>query len=148
MAVPTVFCVAPMHQIRVEGFWVAKVWATRLSCSPGTPVTRSTSSGVHFSTSLRIWSMPNTRWLMNSLSSQPFWNTCQRMPQMTGMSVPGRMRTKSVAWAAVRVKRGSMTIRFALLSSLPSSTCCSDTGCASAGLPPMMIMVLDLRMSL
>ena len=64
------------------------------------------------------------------------------------MSVPGRIRTKSVACAAVRVMRGSMTITFARLSSLPSSRCCSDTGCASAGLPPRISMVLELRMSL
>jgi hypothetical protein len=70
------------------------------------------------------------------------------MPQITGMSVPERMRTYSVACAAVRVMRGSITIMFARLSSLPSSRCCSDTGCASAGLPPMMTMVLALRMSL
>ena len=49
---------APMHQISVDGFCVANISATRLSCSPGTPVTRSTSSGVHFSTSLRMSSMP------------------------------------------------------------------------------------------
>lgn len=32
--------------------------------------------------------------------------------------MPARIRTYSVAWAAVRVKRGSMTIRFARLISL------------------------------
>ena len=37
---------------------LAKVSATFFSCSPGIPVTRSTSSGVHFATSARIWSMP------------------------------------------------------------------------------------------
>ena len=37
-----------------------------------------------------------------------------------------------------------MTMKFARLSSLPSSRCCSDTGCASAGLPPMMIMRLGV----
>ncbi|GJE33303.1 hypothetical protein LDDCCGHA_3503 [Methylobacterium oxalidis] len=85
---------------------------------------------------------------MNSLSSQPFWKMCQSMPQITGMSVPERMRTYSVACAAVRVKRGSMTIMLARLISLPDSTCCMEIGCASAGLPPMMIMVLAFRMSL
>jgi hypothetical protein len=35
-----------MHQMKVEGFSVAKVSATRFSCSPGMPVMRSTSSGV------------------------------------------------------------------------------------------------------
>ncbi|GJE33304.1 hypothetical protein LDDCCGHA_3504 [Methylobacterium oxalidis] len=57
LAVPTVCWVAPMHQISVEGFSLAKISATRLSCSPGTPVTRSTSSGVHLATSLRTSSM-------------------------------------------------------------------------------------------
>ena len=85
---------------------------------------------------------------MNSLSSQPFWKMCQSMPQTTGMSVPGRMRMCSVACAAVRVKRGSMTIRLARFASRAASTCCIAIGCASAGLPPMMIMVRLLRMSL
>ena len=85
---------------------------------------------------------------MNSLSSQPFLKMCHIIPISTGMSVPGRMRTYSFACAAVRVRRGSMTMKFALLSSLPSSMCCSETGCASAGLQPMKIMVLELRTSL
>ena len=55
LAVPTVCWVWPMHQIKVAGFCVANNCATRLSCSPGTPLTRSTSSGVHFSISfLRV----------------------------------------------------------------------------------------------
>ena len=58
LAVPTVCWVAPMHQISVAGFSVANILATRLSCSPGTPDTRSTSSGVHLATSLRMSSMP------------------------------------------------------------------------------------------
>ncbi len=58
LAVPTVCWVAPMHQISVAGFSVANILATRSSCAPGTPETRSTSSGVHFSTSLRTSSMP------------------------------------------------------------------------------------------
>jgi len=58
LAVPTENCVCPIAQIKVEGFCLAKVSATRLSCASGTPVTRSTSSGVHFSTSLRTSSMP------------------------------------------------------------------------------------------
>src|SRR3954447_21581979 len=82
---------------------------------------------------------------MNSLSSQPFWKMCHSIPQITGMSVPERMRTYSVACAAVRVNRGSITIMLARLISFPASTCCIATGCASAGLPPMMIMVLALR---
>ena len=40
---------------------------------------------------------------------------CHIIPYSTGMSVPGRMRTYSVACAAVRVRRGSMTTTFALL---------------------------------
>src|SRR5215472_16624841 len=51
---------------------------------------------------------------------------------MVGMCTPGRTRTYSVACAAVRVKRGSMMIMFARLSSLPSRMCWSETGCASA----------------
>src|SRR5258708_1299455 len=50
---------------------------------------------------------------------------------MVAMWVPPRTRTYSVACAAVRVRRGSMTMKFARLSSLPSSTCSSDIGCAS-----------------
>src|SRR6266849_5604155 len=61
---------------------------------------------------------------------------------MVGMCTPGRTRTYSVACAAVRVKRGSMTIMLPRLSSLPSRMCCSDTGCASAGLPPMIIGIV------
>ena len=57
-AVPTVCWVAPMHQMKVAGFCLANISATRFSCSPGTPVTRSTSSGSYFSTSLRTSSMP------------------------------------------------------------------------------------------
>ena len=58
LAVPTVCWVWPMHQISVEGFSVANILATRSSCAPGTPETRSTSSGVHFSISLRVSSKP------------------------------------------------------------------------------------------
>ena len=58
LAVPTVCWVWPMHQISVAGFSFANFSATRFSCSPGTPVIRSTSSGGYFSTSLRTWSMP------------------------------------------------------------------------------------------
>src|ERR1051325_2008846 len=42
---------------------------------------------------------------MNSLSSQPFLMMCHMIPYNTGMTVPGRMRTYSVACAAVRVMR-------------------------------------------
>jgi hypothetical protein len=52
---------------------------------------------------------------MNSLSSQPFLKMWCSMPQITGMSVPERKRTYSVACAAVRVKRGSNTKTLALL---------------------------------
>ena len=58
LAVPTVCWVWPIAQIKVAGFWVANISATRLSCSPGTPETRSTSSGVHLSISLRTSSKP------------------------------------------------------------------------------------------
>ena len=87
---------------------------TAQSANLGTPVTFSTSSGVHLATSSLIWSMPQTRWRMNSLSSQPFSKMCQRMPQTSATSVPGRNRTYSSAWAAVRVKRGSQTMTGAL----------------------------------
>ena len=102
-AVPTVCCVWPMDQSRVAGFSVANILATRSSCAPGTPLTRSTSSGFHLSISLRASSKPWTRCLMNSLSSQPFLKMCHIIPISTGMSVPGRMRTYSFACAAVRV---------------------------------------------
>ena len=58
LAVPTVCCVWPMDQSNVAGFSVANSLATRSSCAPGTPLTRSTSSGVHFSISLRVSSKP------------------------------------------------------------------------------------------
>ena len=58
LAVPTVCWVWPMHQISVAGFWVANISATRLSCSPGTPLTRSTSAGSHFSISFLASSKP------------------------------------------------------------------------------------------
>src|SRR5262249_3951361 len=44
-------------------------------------------------------------------------------------------------------RRGSMTITLALCISAPSIRCCIETGWASAGLPPMMICVFALRMS-
>ena len=106
-----------MHQITVPGRLLAMVRATRSSCEPGTPVTRSVSSGVHFFTSALIWSIPQTRVRMNSLSSHLFSKICQRMPQTSATSVPERRRTYSSAWAAVRVKRGSQTISGALFSS-------------------------------
>ena len=56
---------------------------------------------------------------------------------MTAMSVPGRKRTNSSACAAVRVKRGSRTIKGALFRSLALRMCSNDTGWASAGLPPI-----------
>jgi hypothetical protein len=62
-----------------------------------------------------------------------------------------RARTEAdilVACAAVRVKRGSQTISGALFSSLAFRTCSSETGCASAGLPPMMKIARLLWMSL
>ena len=96
LAVPTVFCVWPMHQISVAGFSLANFSATRFICSPGTPVIRSTSSGGYFSISLTTWSMPWTRWRMKSLSSQPFFTMCHIIPIRNGMSVPGRSRTYSV----------------------------------------------------
>ena len=106
------------------------------------------SSGVHLATSVRIWSMPHTRVRMNSLSSQPFSKMCHRIPQTRATSVPGRKRTYSSAWAAVRVKRGSQTISGALFCSFAFRTCCSETGCASAGLPPMMKIAVELWISL
>ena len=122
--------------------------AMRLTCEPGTPVTRSTSSGGHFFTSSRIWSMPQTRWRMYSLSSQPFSKICQRMPQTSATSVPERKRTYSSACAAVRVKRGSQTIRGALFCSLARRMWTIATGCASAALEPMNSIARDLWMSL
>ena len=70
------------------------------------------------------------------------------MPQISATSVPGRKRTYSVACAAVRVKRGSQTINGALFCSLAFSMCCSETGCASAGLPPIRKIAFDFMMSL
>ena len=137
-----------MHQISVPGRLFTIRRATRFICDPGTPVTRSTSFGFHFFTSLRISSMPQTRWRMYSLSSQPFSKMCQSTPQITATSVPERMRTNSLACAAVRVKRGSKTISGALFCSLALSRCSSDTGCASAGLPPIRKMARLLWMSL
>ncbi len=148
LLLPLVCWVPPMHQITVPGRLLASVRATRSSWRPGTPVTRSVSSGVHFFTSARIWSMPQTRVRMNSLSSQPFSKMCQRMPQISATSVPGRNRTYSSACAAVRVKRGSQTISGALFCSFARRTCSSETGCASAGLPPMMKIAFELWMSL
>jgi hypothetical protein len=43
----------PIAQIRVEDFSLAKIFAMRLTCASGSPVTRSTSAGGHFSASLR-----------------------------------------------------------------------------------------------
>ena len=137
-----------MHQITVPGRLLAMVRATRRSWLPGTPVTLSVSSGVHLATSVRIWSMPQTRVRMNSLSSQPLSKMCQTMPQMSATSEPGRKRTYSSACAAVRVKRGSQTISGALFCSLARKMCRSETGCASAGLPPMRKIALELWMSL
>jgi hypothetical protein len=85
---------------------------------------------------------------MKSLSSQPFFTMCHIMPIRNGMSVPGRMRTYSVACAAVRVKRGSATMKLARLISLPARRCWTEIGCASAGLPPRMSIVRELRRSL
>ncbi len=47
-AVPTVNWVWPIAQISVDGRSLAKISATCLTCASGRPVTRSTSSGVHF----------------------------------------------------------------------------------------------------
>ncbi len=148
LLLPLVCCVPPIHQITVPGRLFAMVRATRRSCEPGVPVTRSTSSGVHLATSSLIWSMPQTRVRMNSLSSQPFSKMCHRIPQISATSEPGRKRTYSSAWAAVRVKRGSHTIRGALFCSLAFKTWSSETGCASAGLPPMIKIALELWISL
>ena len=148
LLLPLVCWVPPMHQITVPGRWLAMVRATRRSCEPGVPVTRSTSAGFHFFTSSRIWSIPQTRVRMNSLSSHPFSKRCQRMPQISATSEPGRNRTYSSACAAVRVNRGSQTISGALFCSFALSTCSSETGWASAGLPPMRKIARLLWMSL
>ena len=144
LLLPLVCCVPPIHQITVPGRLLAKVRATRASCSPGAPVTRSTSSGFHLETSSLICSIPQTRVRINSLSSQPFSKICHRIPQTRATSEPGRKRTYSSAWAAVRVKRGSQTISGALFCSLALSMCSKDTGCASAGLPPIKKIALEL----
>ena len=62
LLLPTVCCVPPMHQTIVPGRFSAMVCAASLTCSGGTPVTSSTTSGVHLATSARISSMPKTRW--------------------------------------------------------------------------------------
>ena len=85
---------------------------------------------------------------MNFLSSQPFSKMCQSRPLMNATSEPGRMRTYSVPFAAVRVKRGSTTISAALLRSLACRMCCIATGCASAGLDPIRIIAFEKCMSL
>ena len=82
-----------MHQMKVEGRCLAKVSATRFSWASGMPVIFSTTAGGYFFTSSRTCSMPQTRWAMYSLSSQPFSKMCHMMPQTTAMSVPGRIRT-------------------------------------------------------
>ena len=148
LLLPLVCCVPPMHQMTVPGRLLANVRATRSSWLPGAPVTRSTSSGVHRATSSLIWSMPQTRVRMNSLSSQLFSKMCHKIPQTSATSEPGRKRTYSSACAAVRVKRGSHTIKGALFCSLAFSMCSRDTGCASAGLPPITKIALELWMSL
>ena len=84
---------------------------------------------------------------MYSLSSQPFSKMCHNMPQISGTSVPGRSRRNWSACAAVRLKRGSATISLPPFS-LPRSTCCMATGCASAALLPMKNIALQLCMSL
>ncbi len=69
------------------------------------------------------------------------------MPQISGTSVPERIRMYWSACAAVRVKRGSTTISLPPFS-LPLSTCCIATGWASAALLPMKNIVLHRCMSL
>ena len=139
---PTEDWVNPIHQTKVPGRFSASIWATFRVWSAGIPDTRSTSSGVQFSAS-----MPHTRCSMYSLASQPFASTSRTSPIKKPMSEPGRILTYSSACAAVRVNRGSTTINFDP-SSLALSTCNIETGCASAGFPPMMIMDLELRISL
>ena len=141
---PLVCCVPPIHQITVPGRLFAKVRATRSSCSPGTPVTRSVSAGFHLATSSLIWSIPHTRLRIKSRSSQPFSKMCHKRPQIKATSVPGRILTYSSACAAVRVNLGSQTIKGALFSSLALSICSNETGCASAGFPPIKNIAFEL----
>jgi hypothetical protein len=97
-----------------------------LELLPGTPVTRSTSSGVHLATSSLMYSMPQTRREMKSLSSQPFSKMCQSIPQISATSVPGRNRTYSDVGSRAgeaRVDTMSGVVLF-----LGRSTCSSDTG--------------------
>ncbi|MNS83777.1 hypothetical protein D3C72_1175790 [compost metagenome] len=54
------------------------------------------------------------------------------------MSVPVRIGAYTSATAAERLKRGSTTIRRALLCALASVTHLNPHGCASAALPPMI----------
>jgi hypothetical protein len=91
--------------------------------------------------------MPSTRSSMYFWSSQPFSNTWYSMPQIKGMSVPGRKRMCWCACAAVRVKRGSATMILEPFS-LPRRMCCMETGCASAALLPMKNIDFELCMSL
>jgi hypothetical protein len=58
-ALPVVCCVCPMHQMIVEGLFLAMVSAAVYTSPSETPQTSVTLSGVHFcSASALIFSMP------------------------------------------------------------------------------------------
>src|SRR2546421_7264884 len=64
------------------------------------------------------------------------------------MSAPARICRKRSAWVAVRVKRGSTTIIFALRVFLASTGHLKPHGWFSAGLPPMINIMSVFLMSI
>ncbi len=91
----------------------------------------------------RVWASAPTA--SSSLSGS---TTSLTSPMTKIQSVPGRMRTNSVALAASLVNRGSTTMIGALLTSFACRICCMETGCASAALDPIKIIDLACLISL
>ena len=137
-----------MHQIRSAGFSLANISATRLSCAPGNagdaldllgrPLLDLLAHVIHAVDALRDELLVLPAVLEDVPEHAPDHRDVGAGPDA---HIFGGMRG-----GAREARIDDDEIR--ALSSLPSSRCCSDTGCASAGLPPMMIMVLELRMSL
>ncbi len=68
-------------------------------------------------------------------------------PPRKAMSVPGRICANRSATAAVRVNRGSTTMRRALFLAFASTTHLKPQGWASAGFPPITRITLAFLMS-
>ncbi len=82
---------------------------SRTISSSVTPVSRAVRTGSNASTRCRNSAHPTVRAARYSRSSAPSWSTTCSRPRASAASEPGRGAMCSSAWAAERLRTGSMT---------------------------------------